>query len=137
MPIYATAADLETWTGRAAPSNADILLREASGMVADAIAADIYEVTATGLPLDPTLRTALKEATCQQAGFWSRHSIDPTAGRAGLDAVVTASSIDGASVSTNAGELAAQKAASVDGLTEAALRILRRAGLATSWAWSA
>lgn len=132
-PVYATTGDLETWTGNPAPDNAAALLREASTLVASAIIADVYPTTATGLPSETGKRTAVREATCQQAGYWARHNIDPTAGTAGLDEVVTASSIDGASVSTNAEELAAEKAASVEGLTSSALRILRLAGLGSSW----
>lgn len=133
MPlIYATAVDLADWTKTPAPDNADILLREASILVADACLADIYDTTPDHMPTDPSLRDAMRDATCAQAAFWAQHGIDPTAGRAGMTEVVTASSIDGASVSTNAGELEAAKAESLDGLIPSAVRILRTAGLGSN-----
>ena len=132
MLTYATAADLLAWTKKSAPPNADILLREASILVADACLADIYEVDEVGLPTTPQYVDAMRDATCAQAGFWADHGIDPTKGRAGLSEVVTSSSIDGASVSTNAGELETAKASSFDGLVPTAMRLLRFAGLASN-----
>lgn len=132
MLIYATPAELTTWMGRDAPDNATTLLWEASTLVADACLADIYDTTPDRMPTDQGLRDAMRDATCIQAAFWAAHGIDPAKGRAGMTEVVTASSIDGASVSTNAGELEAAKAESLDGLIPSALRILRQAGLGSN-----
>ncbi|AOD23813.1 hypothetical protein IM25_21360 [Rhodococcus sp. p52] len=132
MLIYATPTDYEEWTGSPPPHNGSVLLREASGLVADACVADVYDTDSNGLPTNPWKLGALRDATCAQAAFWAQHGIDPTAGRAGMAEVVTASSIDGASVSTNAGELEAAKAESLDGLIPSAVRILRTAGLGSN-----
>lgn len=132
MLIYATPTDYTEWANAPAPHNAEILLREASGLVADATEADVYDTTPTGLPSGSAVRDAFREAACEQARYWATHNIDPAAGAAGMDEVVTASSIDGASVSTNAGEIAAAKAASTSALVPSALRILKRAGLASN-----
>lgn len=132
MLIYATLTDYEEYTGSPAPHNGSILLREASGLVADACLADVYSTNSDGLPTGTFHRDAMRYATCTQAAFWAQHGINPAAGRGGMAEVVTASSIDGASVSTNAGELEAAKAESVDGLIPSAVRILRFAGLASN-----
>ncbi|KHJ74659.1 hypothetical protein [Rhodococcus sp. Chr-9] len=132
MLIYATPAELTTWMGRDAPDNATTLLREASTLVADACLADIYDTTPDRMPTDQSLRDAMRDATCIQAAFWAAHGIDPAKGRAGMDEIVVSSSIDGASETTNAGELEAAKASSMDGLVPTALRLLRFAGLASN-----
>lgn len=132
MLVYATPAQLATWTGQPAPDNAAALLREASILVGSACRCDVYDTIPSGLPSDPDLLDAMRDATCAHAALWDRLGIDPTAGKAGLAATVTSSSIDGASVSTNAGELAAEAARSLDALCLSAYRILRNAGLASS-----
>lgn len=132
MLIYATPTQFVDYTHQPGPDNLEVLLREASILVAEACLADVYDTTPDGLPTHAWKLGALRDATCAQAAFWAQHDIDPTAGRAGLAEVVTASSIDGASVSTNAGDLEAAKAESVDGLIPSALRILRVAGLASN-----
>lgn len=132
MLIYADSDDLTDWTKAPAPANADILLREASILVADACLADIYDTTPDHMPTDPSLRDAMRDATCVQAAFWADNGINPTKGRAGMDEIVVSSSIDGASETTNAGELEAAKASSMDGLVPTALRLLRFAGLASN-----
>ena len=132
MPIYADSDDLTDWTKAPAPANADTLLREASILVADACLADVYTTSNDQMPTDPALRDAMRDAACVEAAFWAVHGIDPAKGRAGMAEVVTASSIDGASVSTNAGELEAAKAWSLDSLVPSALRLLRFAGLASN-----
>lgn len=134
MPlIYATVDDLAAWTDTTPPGDADVLLREASTLVQAACLADLYDTDPDGYPTDATLRDAMRDATCAQVVFWAVHGIDPTAGAAGLDAVVTSSGIDGASVSTNAADLAESKTASLGGVVPTASRILRFAGLASNW----
>ncbi|WP_027503243.1 hypothetical protein [Rhodococcus sp. UNC363MFTsu5.1] len=132
MLVYATPAQLATWTGQPEPDNATILLREASILVASACRCDVYDTIPSGLPADDDLVEAMMQATCAHAAQWDRLGIDPAAGPGGLPEKITASSIDGASVSTNAGELAAEAARSLDTLCPSAYRILRLAGLASS-----
>lgn len=70
--IYATAADLAAYTGTTAPDNADALLAKASRFLDSAVfrlcwyAAD----PDTGLPTDPIVTAALRDATCAQAAWW-------------------------------------------------------------------
>ncbi len=136
MLIYADTGDLETWSGETAPDNADILLREASILVGSACRADLYDALPSGLPEDDALADAMRDATCAHAGYWAANGIDPAKGADGIPTVVTSSSIDGASVSTNGSDKAAEALASLSRLSSSALRILRLAGLASGWVQS-
>lgn len=136
MLIYADTGDLETWTGETAPDNAATLLREASILVGSACRADLYDTLPSGLPADDALADAMRDACCAHAGYWAANGIDPAKGADGIPIVVTASSIDGASVSTNGGDKAAEALASLSKLRPNALTILRLAGLASSWVQS-
>jgi hypothetical protein len=77
--IYATTADLATWTQQAAPANAVQLLRSASLLVREATASAYYQVDANKLPTDTDILEAFKDATCAQAAFWAANGIDPNA----------------------------------------------------------
>lgn len=73
MPrIYATADDLATYTGSSAPADADALLAKASRMLDGAVFRLCWYLTDpdTGLPTDPTVTAALRDATCAQAAWW-------------------------------------------------------------------
>lgn len=87
--IYATPDQLANWAAgqdldhTPAPDpvdNAALLLRSASALVAQATRAAVYEVTDSGLPVDPTLAKAMAEAACATAAAWSAGGIDPVAG---------------------------------------------------------
>ena len=136
MLVYADTGDLETWSGTPAPDNAAVLLREASALVTAACRADVYDTAPSGLPLDDDLAEAMRDATCAQATYWAAVGIDPTLGGFGVPQVVTGSSIDGASVSTNGAEVAAEALASLDRLRPVAVTILRNARLGSSWVQS-
>lgn len=134
MPlIYATPSDLATWTGSPAPDNAAVMLREASGLVGDAIICDLYEATSTGLPTNPTYVDALRDATCAQVEHWIAAQIDPLAGAGGQEPRMTVSAIDGASVSFDTYLTAPDRLNSAKYLAASSWRILRRAGLGSSW----
>lgn len=132
MLILATPDELATWMGSPAPDDAAVLLREASSRVSDACQCDIYDTQSNGKPSDPDLVEAMMEATCAQAELWSLTGVNPAAGAGGLASQVVSSSIDGASLNTNAATLDSAKAESIDGLGASALRILRLVGLASN-----
>lgn len=134
MPlIYATPAELATWTGTPAPVNAPVMLREASGLVVDAIICDLYEATSTGLPTNPAYVDALRDATCAQVEHWIAAEIDPLKGAGGQAPRMTVSAIDGASVSFDTYLTAPDRLNSAKYLAGSSWRILRRAGLGSSW----
>lgn len=126
--VYADGADLTAWTGAAAPSNADVLLRSASLLVRQATRSAVYAVDSAGLPADSTVLAAMRDATCAHAAALNAAGVDPFA--AGTEAGVSASSIGSASVST-LGYLGAEKRrqALADRLVPEALSILSAAGL--------
>lgn len=99
MPlVYATPEQLTTFLGAPAPANAAKLLRAASALVRSATRTAIYTVTATGIPSDPDVAEAFRDATCAQAEAWITLGIDPTAGPAGVGGTPQSSSIGGASI---------------------------------------
>lgn len=137
--IYATPADLALYlTGDAAstpPANAAVLLRRASGLVSESIRGAVYSTDADDLPTLPRLRTALLDATVEQAALWASNNIDPLKGRSQIKPAVKSKSLGSGSV-TFAEDAAAAAAlsdlASGDVLAPSALRILALAGLLTT-----
>ena len=131
--IYADAADLQTWTG-APPDDAakaTALLRRASFLVGRAIRNDLYDVTPSGMPADPDLADAVRDATCAQVEVWLAGGLDVIAGPGGQPALPTVSAIDGAQVSFDAYLTAAARTGALTQLDDVALHILRAAGLAS------
>lgn len=127
--VYADAADLTSWTGTAAPSNAGALLRSASILIRRATRSAVYAVDGDGLPTDTAVSAAMRDAACSHAAALSAAGVDPLA--AGTEAgAVASSSIGSASVTfaDSAGAAAARTALSV-GLCREALSILSAAGL--------
>jgi hypothetical protein len=69
--VYATVAQLEEYTGQAAPSDAARLLRRASRFLDSAVLTScMYETDDDGMPTKPELREALAEAVCVQVDWW-------------------------------------------------------------------
>jgi len=98
--VYATADDLTTFLGEAAPANADRLLKGASNLVRTATRAALYDVTSAGLPSDPDVAEAFRDAACAQAAEWIDKGVDPGAGTA--PAAPQSSGIGGATVNWGA-----------------------------------
>jgi hypothetical protein len=98
MLIYATSAEMATYTGVAAPSNSDALLRYASLLVRRATSQAIYTVDEDGFPTETSKLDAFRDATCAQAHAWAINNIDPSAGAAGVSGVVAKKSLGSASV---------------------------------------
>jgi hypothetical protein len=64
---YATTADLASFTGQAPPTGARQKLVEASDAVDDMLFSALYFVDSLGLPTDPAVAEAIRDATCAQA----------------------------------------------------------------------
>ena len=128
MLVYADEADLSTHVVEL-PDNADTLLRFASVLVRRATRFDVYDVTPAGMPDDPWVIDAFRDATCVQAAMWAANGINPAAGSAGVEGGVDSSTIAGATVKYNTSHVDHARA-SVDALCPAALAVLRSEGLA-------
>lgn len=142
MIVYATVDDLAAWAAGSTidPACGDSVgaLRSASIDVADAIAGDYYATDTGGLPTDTVALQAVKDATCAQA--LARLSLKISSDVGG---VVTTGTLTGVGIGTarkqfaDATAAAAARSAVAGGqLVPDALRILRRAGLASTVVWS-
>lgn len=129
--IYANPTDLETWTGQTVdPGEVTPLLRHASILVHRVVRNDIYDTDPSGKPSDPDLLEAMREATCAQAEVWMQLGIQPAGGLAAMEPQITATSVDGASVSYDSGTSVRAKIRAAEALCPAAYIILRDVGLA-------
>ena len=129
MLVYADEADLSTHVVEL-PDNADTLLRFASVLVRKATRFDVYDITPAGMPDDPWVIEAFRDATCVQAAMWAQNGVDPTAGSAGVDGGVESSSIAGGTVKYDTSHVDAARS-SVDTLSPMAVAVLRAEGLAS------
>lgn len=69
--VYATAADLVTYTGQAAPDDATALLVKASRFLdSNVFRLCWYEVDAAGIPANAIVLAAFRDATCAQVAWW-------------------------------------------------------------------
>ncbi|MGW4648044.1 hypothetical protein [Kitasatospora sp. NPDC004289] len=81
--VYATSADLVAYTGQAAPGNADSLLTKASKFLdSQILRACWYAVDEDGMPTDPLVIAAFRDATCAQVQW--RDEVGDTTGAAGV-----------------------------------------------------
>ncbi|MEU8950900.1 hypothetical protein [Streptomyces sp. NPDC048489] len=67
--VYATSADYILWSGQAAPAAVDRLLAQASRDVEDALLTAYYCTDADGMPTEPDVIEALRDATCAQVEY--------------------------------------------------------------------
>lgn len=80
MIIYATSAELQEWIGEAAlPAKAASFLRFASLMVRTETMTAVYDTDSEGMPTDPKVSAAFRDATCAQVTAWDGMGIDPSA----------------------------------------------------------
>ena len=137
MLIFATAADVEKWMGEPLDGRSvDALLRRASSLVQRAVRSARFAVTPAGMPQDPDIEEALRDATCEQVTVWLENDVNPVE-VASAAAPVAASSIGDASV--NYGDSSASNAAKDNTATElhpAAFDILANAGLTGGHLWA-
>lgn len=77
----ATGGDYAVWAQTTAPANIAGILRACTSLVLDETQGTVYDVDPlTGLATDPTVKGALRDATCIQAAAWVALGIDPTTG---------------------------------------------------------
>jgi len=131
--IYATSADLATWTGAAPPTTAAALLRMASMLVRTATVCAVYDVDETGLPADAATADAMRDATCAQAATWAALDIDPNLGIAADNGAVAAKELGTAKIQYATYEIHAKaRAAAASALCPEAIAILVDADLIAS-----
>ena len=137
MLIFATDADVEKWMGEPLDGRSvDALLRRASSLVQRAVRSARFAVTPAGMPQDPDIEEALRDATCEQVTVWLENDVNPVE-VASAAAPVAASSIGDASI--NYGDSSASNAAKDNAATTlhpAALDILANAGLTGGHLWA-
>ncbi|WP_267244352.1 hypothetical protein [Streptomyces sp. PR69] len=69
--VYATTTQLAEYLGAAPPTNAARLLLRASELLdADFLKVAVYDVDENGLPTDPLVAAAFRNAVCAQVEFW-------------------------------------------------------------------
>ena len=136
MLVFAKPDDVVTWAGYAFDKDVNLqqLIRRASSMVQRAVRSARFEVTPAGMPEDPEVMDALRDAVCEQVTVWVENDISPTA-IASATGVVTSSSIGDASVSYSSVDAAAVKDQAANELCDAALDVLANAGLIGGWPW--
>ncbi|WP_322544424.1 hypothetical protein U2G91_15630 [Rhodococcoides fascians] len=132
MLVYATTAQYEALTGDTPPDNFSTLNRYAAGLVREATLCDRWVPLPSGLPVDDDLREALSDAACEQIASWNAAGIDPQKGAGGQAVQVSATSIDGASLSYDVASGAEARAQATRSLCDAALMHLRNAGLGST-----
>ena len=75
---YATTQDYATHLGSAPPPGIDLLLARATRLIDQAIMSAVYDVDDDGMPTDSAVRSALRDATIEQAAYWSQTGEDGT-----------------------------------------------------------
>lgn len=66
---YATTQDYATYLG-SVPPGVDLLLARATRLVDEALLSAVYAVDDDGMPADSAVRSALRDATIEQAAYW-------------------------------------------------------------------
>ncbi|BAD58770.1 hypothetical protein [Nocardia farcinica] len=135
MRVYAQPDDLADWLHPDdLPDDAEgaRLIRYASPLVAKATVCDRYEVDPAGLPTEPEVIEAMRDATCAHVAEWVKAGIDPAGGVVGREIGIASQSADGGSVVYADSVDAADIARSLTRLSDAAVQILRAAGLAST-----
>ena len=100
MLVFAQPDDVVAWAGYTFDKDVNLqpLIRRASLMVQRAVRSARFEVTPAGMPEDPDVMDALRDAVCEQVTVWVENDINPTVIQ-GASSAVTSSSIGDASVS--------------------------------------
>ena len=136
LVAYATPDDLASWTGRDPPDGAERLLRSASMLIRRDTAAAFYLADARGLPTDPLVSAAFRDATCAQAAAWAALRVDPQLGGVVTARTPASKSLDGASIAyADASHAATARERAVRELVPEAVEILSAKGLLQMRAW--
>jgi hypothetical protein len=104
MAVYATPADMATYTGTTAPADAEALLAKASRFLgSNVFKLCWFRADADGLPTDPTVSAAFRDAVCAQAAWWDELGDSTGAVGAGYGSVSIGSVSLGRSVTNVSG----------------------------------
>lgn len=134
MLVYADTGDVEKWSGVAAPDNAKVLIRRASQLVAVATRHAYYDTTPAGLPSDPDVADAMRDATCAHVQAMVDAGVaNATVGS--MDAAVTKTSLDGASIDYDVNTAESKRQAVLTTLCPEGMDILTIAGLIGGHPW--
>ena len=129
MRVYATEEDLVD-AKVTVPENAAGLLRSASFLIRSSTKTARYRTNGEGMPSEPFISAAFRDATCAQVKFWADMGVDPTQGAAGVKPLAASKSINGASVQYSTYVSTAEARANAAGtLGPDAYYILEDAGL--------
>lgn len=131
MLVFATSADVEKWTGMPAVEGADRLIKKASGMVQQAVRRARFDVEPSGLPADPDVADALRDAVCAQVEYWDGAEVT----KADTTARISNTGLDGASMGFDTATAAATAAHTADSLCDEAWTILDNEGLTRGAVW--
>ncbi|HAT1159094.1 TPA: hypothetical protein NJV00_000856 [Corynebacterium striatum] len=136
MLVFAQPDDVVKWAGYEFDDAVKLepLIRRASSMVQRAVRSARFEVTPAGMPEDPDVMDALRDAVCEQVTVWVENDINPTAIASAVGGL-TSSSIGDGTVSYSTVEAAQVKDQAANELCDAALDILANAGLIGGWPW--
>lgn len=126
MRVYATPTDLNAapWNADLSDSEASTLLMRATPLLEELTRTACYTITETGLPTDPLIVEAFKDAACAQAVYFSETGdISGAAGRFNTLSLGSFSASGGTAGSVN------NQTASVQRFAPEAIQILANAGL--------
>lgn len=122
--VYATPQELAAWLGLDEPPvGASQALRDASLIIDEQLSGAVYDTDTDGMPTDPWVIDAIRDATCAQAAFKPKGSNTP-APEGGRPSAVKVDK-----VSTNFATNPTTGAVVEDAYSQQAVNILRVAGL--------
>lgn len=133
MLLFASSGDFEKYADMEAPTNIDRLLGLASSWVRDAVRRAQFDTTPAGLPSDPDVEDALRDATCEQVLVWVQNGVEP--GKAPTRGAVSSSSIGDGSVSYETASVVEARALTATSIAPTALMILDSADLTGGQPW--
>lgn len=133
MLLFASPSEFEKYADMEAPTNIHRLLGLASTWVRDAVRRAEFDTTPAGLPADPDVKDALRDATCEQVLVWVQNGVEP--GKTPTRGAVSSSSIGDGSVSYETASVVEARATATTELASTALTILESADLVGGQPW--
>lgn len=124
---YATLSDLANHLGEEPPTNAGTLLKRATRRIDSVLIGSVYDVDDDGDPTDADVIAALRDAVCEQVGWWIENG--NTSGTSGGQEYT---SVSVGNVSLSTGGRGGQTSGSAQGarsVSPEAIEILRLAEL--------
>lgn len=143
-PAYATKEDWRHHSGlkedTALPDNLDSLLDAGALAVREYTALCVYPTDQQGMPAEPHVREAMRDATCAHVTAMLKLGIDPDKGGVDDNLTTASKSIGGASISYSGisqANTAQTRLQVAQGIAPTARRILDAAGLSGGSPWLA